>query len=160
MSVPKVIYYCWFGRGKMPALSEKCLKSWKRYCPDYDIVCINEDNFDINQNRFMIRDVLLNIITNRLDRISGKQRNDCDDEECSQNQNLNHHSQSKPGILENHKYRTDYQGCTQIVDRERCERDSEECSLDIGSLERQEHANDLNGEGYGHKYGISYRKER
>ncbi len=52
MSVPKVIYYCWFGRGKMPALSEKCLKSWKRYCPDYDIVCINEDNFDINQNRY------------------------------------------------------------------------------------------------------------
>lgn len=52
MSVPKVIYYCWFGRGKLPKLSEKCLKSWKKYCPDYKIVCINEDNFDVSQNRY------------------------------------------------------------------------------------------------------------
>ncbi len=52
MSIPKVIYYCWFGKGKMPALSEKCIESWKKYCPDYKIVCINEDNFDINQNKY------------------------------------------------------------------------------------------------------------
>lgn len=53
MSIPKVIHYCWFGGGKMPALAEKCIKSWKKYCPDYEIVCWNEDNFDINQNRYM-----------------------------------------------------------------------------------------------------------
>lgn len=53
MSIPKVIYYCWFGKGKMPTLSEKCIKSWKKYCPDYKIVCINEENFDINQNKYM-----------------------------------------------------------------------------------------------------------
>lgn len=52
MSIPKVIHYCWFGKGKMPALSEKCIKSWKKYCPDYKIVCWNEDNFDINQNKY------------------------------------------------------------------------------------------------------------
>lgn len=52
MSIPKVIYYCWFGKGKMPPLSVKCIESWKKYCPEYKIVCINEDNFDITQNKY------------------------------------------------------------------------------------------------------------
>lgn len=52
MSIPKVIYYCWFGKGKMPPLAEKCIESWKKYCKGYKIVCINEENFDITQNRY------------------------------------------------------------------------------------------------------------
>ena len=52
MSIPKVIHYCWFGKGEMPALAEKCIKSWKKYCPEYKIVCHNEDNFDIDRNRY------------------------------------------------------------------------------------------------------------
>lgn len=52
MSIPKVIHYCWFGRGDMPKLAEKCIKSWKKFCPDYEIVCWTEDNFDINENRY------------------------------------------------------------------------------------------------------------
>lgn len=52
MSVPKVIYYCWFGDGQLPKLAKKCIKSWEKYCPDYKIVCINEDNIDINSNRY------------------------------------------------------------------------------------------------------------
>ena len=52
MSIPKVIHYCWFGKGKMPKLAEKCIKSWKKYCPDYKIVCWNEENFDITENRY------------------------------------------------------------------------------------------------------------
>ena len=52
MSIPKVIYYCWFGKGKLPPLAEKCIKSWKKFCPDHEIVCINEENFDINENRY------------------------------------------------------------------------------------------------------------
>ena len=52
MSIPKVIHYCWFGRGAMPKLAEKCIASWKKYCPDYQIICWNEDNFDISQNRY------------------------------------------------------------------------------------------------------------
>ncbi len=46
--IPKIIHYCWFGRGKMPTLAEKCIASWKKYCPDYKIIEWNEDNFDIN----------------------------------------------------------------------------------------------------------------
>lgn len=46
--IPKVIHYCWFGRGEKPALMKKCIKSWKKYCPDYEIIEWNEDNFDID----------------------------------------------------------------------------------------------------------------
>ena len=52
MSIPKVIHYCWFGGGEMPALVKKCIKSWKKFCPEYKMVCHNEDNFDISQNRY------------------------------------------------------------------------------------------------------------
>lgn len=46
--IPKKIHYCWFGRGELPPLAKKCIASWKKYCPDYEIIEWNEDNFDIN----------------------------------------------------------------------------------------------------------------
>lgn len=51
--IPKVIHYCWFGRGEKSNLMKKCIKSWTKYCPDYEIIEWNEDNFDINQNTFV-----------------------------------------------------------------------------------------------------------
>lgn len=45
--IPKIIHYCWFGRKPLPELAVKCLNSWKKYCPDYEIKQWNEDNFDI-----------------------------------------------------------------------------------------------------------------
>lgn len=47
--IPKVIHYCWFGRGKLPDLAKKCIESWKKYCPDYEIKEWNEDNFDLDK---------------------------------------------------------------------------------------------------------------
>lgn len=46
--IPKIIHYCWFGRGEMPKIMKKCLKSWKKYCPDWQIIRWDEDSFDIN----------------------------------------------------------------------------------------------------------------
>ena len=46
--IPKTIHYCWFGRNPLPELAQKCIKSWKRYFPDYEIKEWNEDNFDVN----------------------------------------------------------------------------------------------------------------
>lgn len=46
--IPKVIHYCWFGRAQMPKLALKCIESWKKYCPDYQIKEWNEDNFDLD----------------------------------------------------------------------------------------------------------------
>lgn len=46
--IPKIIHYCWFGRGEMPKLMKKCIKSWKKFCPDWEIILWNEDAFDVN----------------------------------------------------------------------------------------------------------------
>ena len=48
MSIPKIIHYCWFGGKPKPPLAEKCIKSWKKYCPDYQIIEWNEENFDVS----------------------------------------------------------------------------------------------------------------
>lgn len=50
--IPKIIHYCWFGKGKKGELIEECLKSWKKYCPDYQIIEWNEDNIPINSNQY------------------------------------------------------------------------------------------------------------
>ena len=51
--IPKVIHYCWFGQGKMSSLAEKCIASWRSLLPDFSIKCWNEDNFDIESNRYV-----------------------------------------------------------------------------------------------------------
>ena len=43
--IPKTIHYCWFGHGEKPQLAKKCIASWKKHCPDYEIIEWNEDNF-------------------------------------------------------------------------------------------------------------------
>lgn len=50
--IPKKIHYCWFGRSSKPKLAEKCIASWRKYCPDYEIVEWNEDNFNVNLNGY------------------------------------------------------------------------------------------------------------
>lgn len=44
--IPKIIHYCWFGRGEKPALAKKCIASWRRFCPGFEICEWNEDNCD------------------------------------------------------------------------------------------------------------------
>lgn len=51
--IPKVVHYCWFGRGEMPPLAVKCIESWRKFLPDYEIKEWNEDNFDITQNQYV-----------------------------------------------------------------------------------------------------------
>lgn len=35
--IPKIIHYCWFGKNPKNNLINKCIESWKKYCPDYEI---------------------------------------------------------------------------------------------------------------------------
>ncbi len=44
----KIIHYCWFGGKPLPKLAKKCIASWKKYMPDYEIKEWNESNFDVN----------------------------------------------------------------------------------------------------------------
>jgi len=46
--IPKVIHYCWFGGNPLPKSAQKCIASWKKYLPDYEIKEWNESNFDVN----------------------------------------------------------------------------------------------------------------
>ena len=46
--IPKVIHYCWFGRNPLPESAVKCIESWRKYLPDFEIKEWNEDNFDVN----------------------------------------------------------------------------------------------------------------
>ena len=46
--IPRIIHYCWFGRGPKPELFTHCYNSWKRYCRNFKIIEWNEDNYDIS----------------------------------------------------------------------------------------------------------------
>lgn len=51
--IPKRIHYCWFGKGEKPTISNRCIESWQKFLPDYEIIEWNEDNFDINSNLYV-----------------------------------------------------------------------------------------------------------
>lgn len=51
--IPKKIHYCWFGGKPLPNSVKKCIKSWKKFCPDYEIIEWNESNYDVNKIPFI-----------------------------------------------------------------------------------------------------------
>lgn len=55
MSIPKIIHYCWFGGKHKPESVKKCIDSWRRYCPDYEIKEWNESNIDLSMNIYTLQ---------------------------------------------------------------------------------------------------------
>lgn len=53
--IPKVIHYCWFGKNPIPDQYKKWMESWKKFCPDYEIIEWNEKNYDITKNKYMVQ---------------------------------------------------------------------------------------------------------
>lgn len=51
--IPKVIHYCWFGKNELPEDAKRCIASWKKFCPDYEIIEWNETNYDVRKNKYM-----------------------------------------------------------------------------------------------------------
>lgn len=51
--IPKIIHYCWFGGKPLPDLAIKCVESWKKYCPGYEIKEWNESNFDLRVCKYI-----------------------------------------------------------------------------------------------------------
>ena len=51
--IPHIIHYCWFGCHKKPRLIKKCIESWKKYLPDWEIREWNESNYDVTQNEYI-----------------------------------------------------------------------------------------------------------
>lgn len=50
--IPKIIHYCWFGGNPLPYEVKQCIKSWKKYAPDFEIIEWNETNFDVKAHAF------------------------------------------------------------------------------------------------------------
>lgn len=50
--IPKIIHYVWVGGKPLTPLAERCIESWKKFCPDYEIKRWDETNFDINENAY------------------------------------------------------------------------------------------------------------
>ena len=48
--IPKIIHYCWFGGKPLPESARKCIDSWKKYCPDYEIIEWNENTYKIDSS--------------------------------------------------------------------------------------------------------------
>jgi hypothetical protein len=46
--IPKIIHYCWFGKGEMPELVQTCIASWRTHMPDWKYQLWSEDNFDVS----------------------------------------------------------------------------------------------------------------
>ena len=51
--IPKIIHYCWFGKNPEPPEVRKCIRSWKKFLPDYKIIRWDESNYDIHKNQYM-----------------------------------------------------------------------------------------------------------
>ena len=50
--IPKTIHYVWVGGASKPDKIVKCINTWKKNCPEYEIKEWNENNFDINSCEF------------------------------------------------------------------------------------------------------------
>lgn len=46
--IPKIIHYIWLGGNPLNEVAEKCIESWKKYCPDYEIKRWDESNLDLD----------------------------------------------------------------------------------------------------------------
>lgn len=51
--IAKTIHYCWFGEKKLPKMAKRCIKSWKKFFPEYEIKQWDETNFNININDYV-----------------------------------------------------------------------------------------------------------
>lgn len=51
--IPKRIIYCWFGKQRLPKEFQEYKETWIKYNPDFEILEINETNFNINQFPFV-----------------------------------------------------------------------------------------------------------
>ena len=51
--IPKIIHYCWYGQNEIPEDIKYYIDTWKKYCPDYKIICWNENNTNLNENKYL-----------------------------------------------------------------------------------------------------------
>lgn len=53
VQIPKKIHYCWFGDKTIPEHLQYYINTWRRYCPNYEIIKWDESNYDVKKNQYM-----------------------------------------------------------------------------------------------------------
>lgn len=56
--IPRIIHYCWFGENEKPEIVKKCISSWKKYCPNYEIREWNDENYSLDDSPRYVQDAL------------------------------------------------------------------------------------------------------
>ena len=51
--IPKKIYYVWFGNNELPSIVQSNLQNWKEKNPEFQIIRIDESNFDIHKYKYV-----------------------------------------------------------------------------------------------------------
>lgn len=51
--IPRKIHYCWFGKKELPEEYQRYIESWRKFCPDYEIIRWDETNYDIHKNLYV-----------------------------------------------------------------------------------------------------------
>ena len=51
--IPKIIHYCWFGNNPKSELIKKCISSWKKYLPDYELREWNDEDLKNCTNQYV-----------------------------------------------------------------------------------------------------------
>lgn len=50
--IPKIIHYVWVGDKEKSEQALKCIESWKKFCPDYEIIEWNNEKFEKIKNLY------------------------------------------------------------------------------------------------------------
>lgn len=53
MAIPKKIHWCWLSGDPLPKHLQKCINSWKKFMPDYELVLWDKNRFDIHSAKFV-----------------------------------------------------------------------------------------------------------
>jgi hypothetical protein len=53
--IPKKIHYCWFSGNPIPDSLKRCMETWEKFCPDYEIIRWDESNYDISWSPYMVQ---------------------------------------------------------------------------------------------------------
>ena len=55
--IPPIIHYCWFGKNEKPKIVKKCIRSWRKNCPNYEIIEWNEENLDFDSVPELVKEI-------------------------------------------------------------------------------------------------------
>ena len=56
--IPKKLHFCWFGKAPYDDTAKRCMESWKKFAPDFEIYEWNEKTYDLKTAPQYVQDAL------------------------------------------------------------------------------------------------------